>query len=418
MSSKKLKVLWISHFVPYPPKGGMLSRSYNLLKEVAAANDIYLLAFIQRKPLITMFDSLEQGLRESREHLSVLCKTVEFIDIPSETSRYGKYTEALRSLITRLPYTVNWLTAPGMLQAVNVILDKHNLDVVHVDTISLAQYIDAFRNIPKLLTHHNIESHMMLRRVSGERNPLKKMYYRIEGNKLRAYEKELCRQFQMNITCSSLDSERLREIDNSLEICEIENGVDINYFKPRKDTASNEASLIFVGGLNWYPNRDAMIYFADEIWPLLKKSCQIRMDVIGQDPPQKLLDLARQDSSYRVHGFVDDVRPYMESAGIYVCPIREGGGTRLKILDALAMKKPLVAHPLSCEGIDVEEGESVLFATQPEEFRDRILLLLGNEELRNRMGAAGRELVRSKYSYTYLGDKLSRLYSRVCQATH
>lgn len=418
MSNKKLNVLWISHFVPYPPKGGMLSRSYNLLKEVAAENNVYLLAFIQRQPLVTMFDTLEQGLRESQEHLSVLCKKVEFIDIPCEIDRYGKYTEALRSLITKLPYTINWLTAPEMSDAIAATLDSHNIDVVHVDTISLAQYIDAFRNIPRLLTHHNIESHMMLRRISRESNFLKKMYYWIEGNKLKAYERELCRQFQINITCSDLDSDRLREIDSSLEICEIENGVDINYFKPGSGAASEADSLIFVGGLNWYPNRDAMIYFADRIWPLLKERCQVRMDVIGQDPPQKLLDLAKHDPSYKIYGFVDDVRPYIEAAGIYVCPIREGGGTRLKILDALAMKKPLVAHPLSCEGIDVKDEESVLFATRPEEFRDKILLLLDDKELRNRMGAAGRELVCRKYSFTYLGDKLSRLYSRVCQSAH
>jgi glycosyltransferase involved in cell wall biosynthesis len=137
------------------------------------------------------------------------------------------------------------------------------------------------------------------------------------------------------------------------------------------------------------------------------------MDVIGQDPPEKLLDLARRDPSYRVHGFVDDVRNYIEEAGIYVCPIREGGGTRLKILDALAMRKPLVAHPLSCEGIDVKDGESVLFATHPAEFRDNILLLLGNKELRNKMGEAGRDLVCKKYSYASIGNKLSQLYLEV-----
>lgn len=413
MPDKKLNVLWISHFVPYPPKGGMLSRSYNLLKQVATANNIYLLALIQRKPLVTMFGALEDGLRESRRNLSPLCKQIEFLHIPCESNRYGKYTEALRSLMTRSPYTVNWLTVPGMAESIIAMLNKHDIDVVHVDTISLAQYIDSYRHIPKLLTHHNIESHMMLRRIHGENNPIKKLYYLIEGSKLRAYEKKMCREFQVNITCSSLDSDRLRELDDSLNICEIENGVDVDYFKPRTDSASEKNSLIFVGGLNWYPNKDAMIYFADEIWPLLKVSCQVSMDVIGQDPTEKLLDLARQDPSYRVHGFVDDVRDYIEDAGIYVCPIREGGGTRLKILDALAMRKPLVAHPLSCEGIDVKDGESVLFATHPAEFRDKILLLLGNRELRNRMGEAGRDLVCRKYSYTSIGDKLSRLYLEV-----
>jgi glycosyltransferase involved in cell wall biosynthesis len=291
--------------------------------------------------------------------------------------------------------------------------EKHHFDLVHFDTISLAPYRTFFPHTKGVLDHHNIESHMMLRRAVLERNWLKKFYYWQEGAKLRAYEKRVLGDFNLHITCSKLDSDRLRLIDSTVDITEIPNGVDIDFFRPG-NTEKVPNSLVFAGGLRWYPNRKAMLFFANEIWPLLKRRIPTAsMDVIGQSPPPPLLELAARDPSFRVHGFVDDVRDYLDRAAVYVCPITDGGGTKLKILDALAMGKPIVADPIACEGIDVIPGEHVIFAGTPEEYVDAIEKLLSEPAVRDRMSCANRQLILDHYAYTKIGENLSNLYQRL-----
>jgi glycosyltransferase involved in cell wall biosynthesis len=327
-----MNILWISHFVPYPPKAGMLTRSYNLLRESSKYHDIYLVAFIQRKPLSTMFVNADEGLIEAEQHLSGLCKQVEFQEIPSECTRLGKYLVAIKSLLSTSSYSVDWLHSDTMQRTIDSILDQVDIHVIHADTISLAPYVENKKEQTMLLTHHNIESHMMLKRAEGTSNWIKKLIYNIEGRKIEKYERKVCPLFSVNITCSQLDSERLSNVCHGLNIKEIPNGVDTNYFQPQQlDT--EPYSLIFAGGLNWYPNLSAMKFFLHEVWPLLKEKREnIVIDIVGQDPPQEFLDLSESDPSLRIHGFVDDVRPYISRAAVYVCPISYSGGTKLKVL--------------------------------------------------------------------------------------
>jgi len=405
-----MKILWLSHLIPYPPKGGVLQRSYNLIRELSKYHEVSLLAFNQSALLGSMFSSVSDGKKEAKEHLLGFCKDVEFVDIPSEKSSSGKYILALKSLFTSYPYTINWLVSREMSSAIDKILGDKTFDLIHFDTISLSVYLPQFGDTPKVLDHHNIESHMMLRRAEQEPDLLKKFYYYQEGKKLLSYEKAICKEFDLHITCSVLDSERLRDIDDSLNVDEIPNGVDVDYFTPDIENEQG-ARLVFAGGLNWYPNQDAMLFFAREIWPILKRKCpEIEMDLIGKNPPKELCDLGERDQNYHVHGFVDDVRGYISRASVYVCPIRDGGGTKLKLLDAFAMGKAVVAHPAACEGIDVTEGENVFLAENADAFADKIIELLGDSSKRSRVGLSARMLVEKNYSFVKIGQKLSTNY--------
>ncbi|MEH6552353.1 MAG: glycosyltransferase family 4 protein [Pseudomonadales bacterium] len=405
-----MKILWLSHFVPYPPKGGMLSRSYNLLREVSKYHEIHLVSFVQEKPLLTMFSSVEHGKNEAKKHLSQFCANIEFLPIECEKVAFGNYMLAFYSLFSTLPYTVNWLKSKKMKFLLKKLNIEHEFDLVHFDTISLAPYAQELNCSKKILNHHNIESQMMLRRVDNESSWVKKLYFHIEGKKLRKYEKKICEKFSKNITCSPLDSLRLLDVNSSVSVVDVSNGVDMDYFIP--DLSSEECNrLIFIGGLNWYPNRAAVDFFVTEVWPSIKEMRpDVVMDIVGQDPPQELLSQAKSDGGLRVHGFVDDIRGYMNRAAVYVCPIDDGGGTKLKVLDALAMGKALVANPVSCEGIDVVHGESVFFASTPEEYVKYINMLLDSKDLRKKFGAKGVQLIREKYSYRALGKKLSSCY--------
>jgi glycosyltransferase involved in cell wall biosynthesis len=347
---------------------------------------------------------------EAISALGKICKSVEVAPIPCEERVYGRNLCYIESAFTSEPFTIYWLRSKKMENRIVQALKAYKIDIVHFDTISLAPFSSIIGGCRKVLNHHNIESAMMLRRAQNEPNFFKKAYMYLEGYKIRVYETRICKSFDINITCSTQESQRLLNQTPQLKIEEIPNGVDLDYFYPF-NLQKVDHSLIFAGGMNWYPNRNAMLFFVDKVWPLLKKEIpDIKMTVVGQDPPPKLKNLARDDKNFIVTGFVDDVRPYIDQAMVYVCPIKDGGGTKLKILDALAMGKAIVAHPLSCEGIDVMDGESVLFAETPNEYVKCIKRLFDDSTFLQRLGNNGQKLVSEKYSFVNIGRKLSRLY--------
>jgi len=348
--------------------------------------------------------------------LGKICKNVEFFDIRASTS-HARFYLALKSLFTRKPYNLNWLISANYRDQIIHYINVNKYDAIHFDTIGLAPYYKFIKNLPAVLDHHNIESHMLLRRVENEKwNFLKKFYFWQEGLRLEKYEKIMCPQFSMNITCSNLDSKRLHNICSCNNIKTIPNGVDTEFFKPGvvqqgEDKAKN---IIFIGRLNWYPNIAAVKEIAINIWPRLKRIIpDITADIIGANPPKELVALEKKDSSFRVHGFVDNILPFMKQSNIYVCPIKDGGGTKLKILDALSMGMPIIAHPVACEGIDVKEDHDILFASTADEFANKIEHLINNRDKAKQLGENARSLVVNKYSYDVIGKKLSVLFDNI-----
>jgi len=405
-----MKVLWLSHLVPYPPKGGVLQRSYNLIREVSKYHDIYLLAFIQRDLIESHFDSYAEGLKEASDKLSEFCSKVKFVPISCDRNKYGKHYLAVKSLFTKYPYNINWLYSEEYTKTLKEWKSDIKFDLVHYDTISLAPYISELNGIVSVLDHHNVESHMMLRRSSKENNIIKKIYFYQEGVRLRTYEKKICPAFKINITCSSLDSELLSQVTGNINIRVIPNGVDLNYFDPATN-GDGMKRLVFVGMLNWYPNEQAVKFIAHELWPLIKQEIpDLSIDIIGPCPPTSITEVAKEDDGFNVYGYIDDVRPYIERAAIYICPIKDGGGTKLKILDALAMKKAIIADPIACEGIEVTNNVNVLFASTPKEYMAKIKKVISNEEMRITLGVNGRILAKEKYSFESIGKLLAGVY--------
>jgi polysaccharide biosynthesis protein PslH len=402
-----MNVLWLAHAIPYPPKAGFLSRSYHLLRELARRQEVDLVAFVQEPWVRTLFPNLETGLDESRRVLGTFCRTVTFVPIDRLSGRWGKQRTAFQALFGGSTYTTSWLVSSGGQAAVRKAMEASRYDVVHFDNIGLAPYRPLSCGHPATLTHHNVESHMMLRRADNSRNPLARGYFRNEGRKLRRYERHVAARFAAHITCSELDAERLREIVPKANIVVVPNGVDCEFFTSA-GCGVRPNSVVFVGTMNWYPNVQAVSYLLREVWPGLKERVpRATLDIAGSNPPDSIVQLARSLQDVTVHGYLPDVRPLIDSAALFACPIQDGGGTKLKILDAFAMRKCVVAHPIACEGIDICPGRNVVLASSPDEFIREISSLLSDDARRTALGRAARELVETRYSFREIGARFS-----------
>jgi hypothetical protein len=195
-----MNILWLSHFVPYPPKGGNLQRSFNLLREVAKENQVFLLAFNQRALLPT-----EEKLKESVEQLKSFCRYVQAFDIPCEESGWSWIRLLLGNLLSPLPYSTEKFHSEKMLEAIQTIVRDNKIDLVHFDTVALAEFSECLTGQRSVLNHHNIESVLLSSRATRERNPLKRFYLLLQGNKLKRYERETYGEFNLNLVVSEVD---------------------------------------------------------------------------------------------------------------------------------------------------------------------------------------------------------------------
>ena len=405
-----MNVLFLSQIVPYPPHGGVLQRGYNVLRELGRRGRIHLLAFVHPDVLPTA-----QAREDSRRHLLEFCATVEFFDLWPKTSRAHFGAALAAALCSDQPFSVIAHRSEAFRKRVDDHIRESGVDVIHVDTIALAPFVPAGTSLPTVLTHHNIESMLMARRASVEPRPAAKWYLKREAAKLRAYEAAVSPAFDVNVLMSAQDEALLLEMAPGLRTAVVPNGVDVDYFTP--DRCAETPALIYTGGMNMFANRDAVLYFLTSIWPhITKETPDVRFYAVGQDPPRELAALAAADSRIEVTGFVDDIRPLVRKAAVYVVPLRVGGGTRLKVLDAMASGKAIVSTSIGCEGIDVRGGEHLLIADSPEAFARTTVELLRSPERRAALGEAARRFVVSRYSWRMIVDRLIDTYESTLTA--
>jgi sugar transferase (PEP-CTERM/EpsH1 system associated) len=405
-----LRILWVSHVIPYPPKAGVLLRSYHLLRGVARHHDVDLFAFIQESWLQTFYTDRQQGLDDCRTELLRFCKTVHLIPIERLARIGGQLRTAIEAAFEPECYIEGWLRSAAADRKLRALARDTSYSLIHFDTIALARYRKLFAGVPATLGHHNVESQMLERRADNESRGLKRWYFRRESRRLRNYERRVASDFAAHIVCSDLDAARLSTIAPEANIAIVPNGVDCDYFRPM-DLPERAQSLIFVGTMNWYPNVDAVLFLLRDIWPAIRQQRpNATLDIVGANAPDSVHSLAARSPGVTVHGFVPEVRPLMDSAALYVCPIRDGGGTKLKILDACAMAKCVVAHPIACEGLNLLPAVEVALAETADHMAREIVRLLDDAPARRRMGSAARTLVRAKYSFDVIADSLSDLF--------
>lgn len=400
-----MKILWISHFLPWPVHGGSSQRNYNLMRELRKESTIYNIGFMQRP-----HHASEVEKYEAIERISELCGWLRAFDIPSDYDRLSWYFLLAANLTSYSPYSVWRFRSAAFEAELDSLLKRERFDIVYADTVATAHYALRAKGKSKLvLNHHNVESSLLFRRAAIASNRLLRRYLTHQAKKLRKWEEQVCPQFDVNLTVSELDAEELRSYAPEARYEVIANGTDTDYFTPSFGIAGHE--MMYAGGGTWFPNRDAMSWFIREIFPIIvARVPDAVMHVIGTNPPEDVIEASRRDNRIRVHGFVPDIRPYLASAAVYVVPIRVGGGTRLKILDAFAAGKTVVSTSIGCEGIACEDGSNIRIADSKDTFAKTVVDLFENNSARQTLEVNARQLVERAYSWQIIGSRLRSLY--------
>ncbi|HEX5436686.1 MAG TPA: glycosyltransferase family 4 protein, partial [Gemmatimonadaceae bacterium] len=262
-------------------------------------------------------------------------------------------------------------------------------------------------------THHDIESDALRQRAGSRRSPLLARYISLQADRVERVERELCPRFAMNVVMSAVDAERLVARAPGAKTQVVPNGVDTEYFETQPLTAATPGRVTFTGGTYVYPNRDAVEHLLADIWPKIRdRAPNATLHLIGRHAAADQMRYEREPG-VRALGHVDDIRPHVAEAACTVVPVRVGGGTRIKILDAWAMGRPVVSTSRGCEGLAAVDGENVLIRDAPDEFADAVVQVLADARLRAQLARCGRATVERHYSWQAIGQCMRAAYMQL-----
>ncbi|HEX8098376.1 MAG TPA: glycosyltransferase [Pyrinomonadaceae bacterium] len=401
-----MRILWLKTELLHPVDKGGRIRTYNMLRELKREHHV---------TYLTLDDG--QCAVDARGRAAEYCH--ELITVPHSTRAKftaGFYLDLARNLVSPLPYFMQKYSSALMRRKVAEQVQGGRFDVVVCDFLMSAINVPQELDCPTVLFEHNVEAIIWKRHFEVQRNPLKKAYLYGQWRKALAYERAACRRFDYVVTVSPDDGETIRRWFGVERVADVPTGVDTEYFRPLGTEAREPHNLVFTGSMDWLPNEDAIRYFTEEIMPLVKRSVpDVTLTVVGRNPFPGLVELSRRDPSVIVTGRVEDVRPYMERAAVYVVPLRIGGGTRLKIYEAMAMEKPIVSTTVGAEGLPVRDGEELLLADTPEEFAARVVGLLTDETSARELGLRAARVVRERFSWGGVAARFAELCERAAR---
>lgn len=400
-----MRILFLTPYLPYPPAGGGRIRIYSLLQELAVRHEVHLLAF-----------RWSADDDQAAEKMRAVCADVQAIPITARQRRENKRREQLRSLLSRSAYQHTLFYSQAMQAAIDATLHQAEFDLIHVENSQMGYY-DLSATIPRVLDMHDVVYKVLQRTYQKERLSIRKLYSWLEWRKFRRDELAICSGFSTCVTVSDYDTSFLAPYLPTTRFTVVPNGVNTRFFTDLGPSTSDDPVLLFTGTMDYYPNTEAVTTFAQQVWPLVRaRAPAAQFYIVGKNPSPAVQALAA-DPSIVVTGYVDDTRDYYRRASVFVAPIRIAGGTRLKILEAMAMGRPVVSTSVGAEGIAVSPGENIVLADEPATFADAVVTLLGDPAGRARLAAAGRRLVEERYDWTALSAQLEQVYTSLLAPT-
>jgi sugar transferase (PEP-CTERM/EpsH1 system associated) len=388
-----MEILVVAPYPPYPPRFGGATRVFHLVRMLARDNRV------------TLACLASPAERAALGPLRDICAEVHTADYPM-AGRHKRWHQ-LRSLVAR-PFSYYQNYSPALAAQVRRLLAARRFDLVQLEFGDAAPYYVPPPPVPWILDEHNVEYRLLERTWRQTRSPLRRLFTRSEARKLRRAELAACRRAHAVLTTSEVDRATLAPDVPGVPIRVVPNGVDTGFFTPG-DAPADPTAIVFTGAIDYHPNTDGVLHFCAEILPLVHAGAEAAVfTVVGKDPPRSVRE--RAGPRVVVTGPVADVRPWMRRAAVFVVPLRVGGGTRLKILEAMACGRAVVSTSVGCEGIDVTPGEDILVADTPADFAAAVLRCLRDPGLRSRLGARGRALVERRYRWEAIGEDLGAFY--------
>jgi sugar transferase (PEP-CTERM/EpsH1 system associated) len=403
-----MRLLFLTPQMPFPPQQGTALRNWGLLSRLAGNHEVWLLSFDERGENQPVPDEVRRA-----------CREVQTVPVPARTT-----TDRLRTLASSPLPDMAWrLWSPAFGRAFNLWLRDHHFDIVQVEGIELARYlIDAQRApIPNsaqfVFDDHNCEYVLQKRtheadlkrgRVHGA------AYSYVQWQRLHGFERDAIRAADATLAVSPQDAALLKQLAPNKPVEVIPNGIDVASYSAYAAPAQHRTpAIVFTGKMDFRPNIEAMLWFAREAWPAIKAAIPAaQLRIVGQKPSPRL-DALRNDPDILITGQVDDVRPHIAAADVYIAPLLAGGGTRFKLLEAMSMRKAIVTTALGCEGFDVQPGRELMIADTGSDFAGAVIELLRSEGRRRQLGERAFTFVSATYDWKAIVPNLEQVYRRL-----
>lgn len=396
-----MRVLLLTQVLPYPPDSGPKIKTYHVIKYLAQRHRVTLVAFVR-----------DTDKPEYIAHLKTLCERVITVPIQRAASRDLVFLG--KSLLSGQPWMMLRDERPEMRAALAELAATSQFDIVHADQLNMGQYALPFPSGRKVLDLHNA-LWVLYKRMSEAQaftNPMKYLLMR-DWPLLKRYEAEMCRRFDAVTAVSEEDKAALIEAGAPSAMTVIPIAVDLDS-QPYIERQPKGPHIIHIGTMYWPANINAINWFLDAIYPLIKARLpEVRCTLIGARPPESIIERAKADPSLTVTGYVDDPLPYLQDASMMIVPLKAGGGMRVKILNALAQGIPMVTTTVGCEGIAVTPDKDILIADEPAAFAEASLRLLTDADLNQRISQNGRNMVMQRYDYREAVKPLDDVYAEI-----
>ena len=400
-----MRILYITYELPYFTGGGMPIRDYHLIRNLSKTNQITVVAYDYDDPEMS---------QKKKQAMKPFCERV--ISIPPNRgvkNRWEARWRTIVSIVDPMPWPARALTTRRMHDTIRDLLKNTRFDIVQVNHVEMGGLLGYADKMKKVIGIEAITPKLE-RSYALQKKPLARLSYYSAVKQFPKYERGIYQKADLCTMASETEKETVLSLYPKAKVSVIPNGVDTSFFPFEKDDHKNivELPLLFIGSMAYQPNEDAILFFLNQVWPeLCPKYPQIKLNIIGRDPTPAVQKLA--GDSVQVSGWVDDVRPYFNNSSVLIVPLRSGGGTRLKILEAMACGLPVVSTRIGAEGLDITDGENILLADEVDDFAEAILRLFNDQELMNRLRWNGRRLVEEKYEWKLIANKLEESYRRL-----
>ena len=384
-----MRVLLVAAGLPFPSDTGGKIRTINTLRLLTQRHDVTTVALVPP-------GAGERTIEDTRAWAGRLIP-VPWAETAKGTAAF--YAELGVNLASRLPYVIAKHSSRRMRTALAQLERNERFDALICDFLFPAINTFHLTTRPRVLFQHNLETRIWERYVATKTSALRRSYFDLQRRRLARFERLACSTYDHCIAVSETDGEAMLRDFGARAVSVIPTGVDLDYFAPQ---AGGGEGIVFVGSMDWMPNQDAVRYFVNDILPLVRRECpQARFTVVGRSAPPEIMRMAETAPGIKVTGFVEDVRPYVARADVVVVPLRVGGGTRIKIYEAMAMSKAVVSTTIGVEGLPLRAGRDLLIADAPEDLARDVLQVLGSPEARRGLEQRARAYVVENCSWEH-----------------